>query len=213
MPHRHSTLGQFESYYIPVTWNLEAFPRTSPLSIRLDPNTAELVRGVVGTPDGNLPLEEVKSVWLRENMFGLFAPRRRADDMAVFSGPGAGGRISKLGRRSPRWILGQCAACALLDGIGNFSTTGRCCDWSVRAAESQSDGPFAELHDRRRGPSKRVHRQYALPPFVEAACLRLMENWGLVFGEVHMIRRPDGEQVFLASRANPEWLWLERATG
>jgi hypothetical protein len=57
------------------------------------------------------------------------------------------------------------------------------------------------------------YRPYELPPSAAAACLRLLHARGLVFGAVEMIRRPDGEHVFLSYDANPDWLWLERMTG
>jgi glutathione synthase/RimK-type ligase-like ATP-grasp enzyme len=279
-------------------WNLERFPRTCPLSIHLDPNTDELVRGIVGTLDCDLPLEGVKSVWLRRNMSGLFAPRDRPDDIAVFVSLELEAAFRSLADvlRCAFWVNPPHALYAMESGITQLQAavaaglpvphtlittdTGRARDfydavggrvvaksfWAqvplsstdrlaipasrvlpshlehidrvryspcifqeellheaevrvliigrqIFAAERQSDGSCSEQDDRRRDPSKTEYRQCALPASVEASCLRLLEAWGLVFGAVDMIRRPDGEHVFLAFSANTEWLWLERATG
>ena len=70
---------------VPVwRWNLQAFPRRSPLSIHLDPHAASGVGGVLRTADGDLSLDLVKSVWLRRTMSALFALEDQPDDIAIF---------------------------------------------------------------------------------------------------------------------------------
>ena len=54
---------------------------------------------------------------------------------------------------------------------------------------------------------------HTLPADVEAACLRILEHYGLAFGAFDMIRRPDGAYVFLELNANGQWLWIQELTG
>src|SRR4029077_18663535 len=65
-------------------WNLKTFPRGSSLSIHLDSGTDGAIGGVLKTADGALPLEDVKSVWLRRSMSALFDPQARPDDIDIF---------------------------------------------------------------------------------------------------------------------------------
>jgi glutathione synthase/RimK-type ligase-like ATP-grasp enzyme len=52
-----------------------------------------------------------------------------------------------------------------------------------------------------------------LPSDVEGACLALLAHYGLNFGCIDMIRRPDGSFVFLEVNANGQWLWIQELTG
>jgi glutathione synthase/RimK-type ligase-like ATP-grasp enzyme len=64
-----------------------------------------------------------------------------------------------------------------------------------------------------RDESARVsYRPTTLPPAVEAACWRLIDHWQLASAAIDMIRRPDGEYVFLEINAHNDWLWLQRIT-
>ena len=56
------------------------------------------------------------------------------------------------------------------------------------------------------------HRETTLPPSVERQLLTLVEELGLVFGCIDMIRKPDGQLVFLEINPNGQWLWLELVT-
>jgi glutathione synthase/RimK-type ligase-like ATP-grasp enzyme len=57
------------------------------------------------------------------------------------------------------------------------------------------------------------YRPTTLPPAVEMACWKLIDHWQLRSAAIDMIRRPDGEHVFLEINAHNDWLWLERITG
>jgi len=52
-----------------------------------------------------------------------------------------------------------------------------------------------------------------LPPQVDHFCTSLLAHYGLNFGEIDMIRTPQGEYVFLELNPNGQWLWLELKSG
>ena len=49
-----------------------------------------------------------------------------------------------------------------------------------------------------------------LPPDVEQSVLRLMKLFGLTYGSLDIIRRPDGKHVFLEVNSAGEWAWLQQ---
>lgn len=49
----------------------------------------------------------------------------------------------------------------------------------------------------------------SLPPDVAAKCLRFVKHYGLNFSAIDMIRRPDGEHVFIENNPNGQWLFVE----
>jgi glutathione synthase/RimK-type ligase-like ATP-grasp enzyme len=53
----------------------------------------------------------------------------------------------------------------------------------------------------------------ALPEPIAAAVLEVMRTYGLVYGSLDIIRRPDGEHVFLEINAAGEWAWLATVVG
>lgn len=80
----------------------------------------------------------------------------------------------------------------------------------------------AEIHSQLSPISKDDWRRYdlantpytaaQLPAAVEDACLRILEHYGLAFGAIDMIRRPDGTYVFLELNPNGQWLWIQELT-
>ena len=58
-----------------------------------------------------------------------------------------------------------------------------------------------------------VYQQHTLPQAVASACLSLLDSYGLSFGAIDLIRRPDGEYVFLEINANAQYLWVQDLTG
>jgi hypothetical protein len=60
------------------------------------------------------------------------------------------------------------------------------------------------------GPRLRVEPD-RLPPDVEQACRRLMENLGILFGCFDFIVTPEGEHVFLEVNPAGQFLWVEEA--
>jgi len=53
---------------------------------------------------------------------------------------------------------------------------------------------------------------YSLPREVQRKCLAVIKWYGLAFGAIDLIRRPDGEYVFLELNPNGQWLWVEELT-
>lgn len=56
------------------------------------------------------------------------------------------------------------------------------------------------------------HQVYQLPPDIEARCVSLVRELGLVFGCIDMIVTPSGEYIFLEINPNGQWLWIEHLT-
>jgi glutathione synthase/RimK-type ligase-like ATP-grasp enzyme len=81
----------------------------------------------------------------------------------------------------------------------------------------------AEIHSQRSPVSRDDYRRYdfantpyyphTLPAPIEGALLKMQEIYGLNFAAIDMIRRPDGEHVFLELNANAQFLWIQDLTG
>jgi glutathione synthase/RimK-type ligase-like ATP-grasp enzyme len=54
---------------------------------------------------------------------------------------------------------------------------------------------------------------YELPKSVEKKCVALMEQFGLLFGAIDLIRDKKGELWFLENNPNGQWAFIELATG
>lgn len=54
---------------------------------------------------------------------------------------------------------------------------------------------------------------YALPGEIKAQCLSIVRWYGLSFGAIDLIRKPNGDYVFLELNPNGQWLWVEELTG
>jgi glutathione synthase/RimK-type ligase-like ATP-grasp enzyme len=80
----------------------------------------------------------------------------------------------------------------------------------------------AEIHSQRSPVSKDDWRRYdlantpycaaQLPVEIETACRRILGHYGLSFGAIDMIRRPDGAYVFVELNPNGQWLWIQDLT-
>ncbi|WP_437575622.1 MvdD family ATP-grasp ribosomal peptide maturase [Sorangium sp. So ce887] len=74
--------------------------------------------------------------------------------------------------------------------------------------------PGAEVDWRRQGLELiDAWRKDALPPDVETAVLRLMDQLGLNYGALDILRTPDGRHIFLEVNPSGEFFWLERTPG
>jgi glutathione synthase/RimK-type ligase-like ATP-grasp enzyme len=81
----------------------------------------------------------------------------------------------------------------------------------------------AEIHSQSSSLSRDDYRRYdfantpyyphTLPHEVEAACLKILSDYGLAYAAIDMIRRPDGTYVFLEINANAQFLWIQDLTG
>jgi hypothetical protein len=82
----------------------------------------------------------------------------------------------------------------------------------VFSAAIQSQDSRRLQHDWRHyhdfGESK-YYSAYALPPKVEAMCVRMVEALGICFGALDLIVTPGDDYVFLEVNPNGEWYWTE----
>jgi glutathione synthase/RimK-type ligase-like ATP-grasp enzyme len=84
----------------------------------------------------------------------------------------------------------------------------------IFAAEIHSQQSVCSRDDYRRYDFANTHYgRCSLPAELESLCLRLLGHYGLVFGAIDMIRRPDGACVFLEINANAQFLWIQDLTG
>lgn len=54
---------------------------------------------------------------------------------------------------------------------------------------------------------------HALPPEVQARCVRLLQRLELSYGAIDLILTPDGRYVFLEINPSGQYLWIEKETG
>ncbi|WP_437990719.1 MvdD family ATP-grasp ribosomal peptide maturase [Sorangium sp. So ce145] len=81
------------------------------------------------------------------------------------------------------------------------------------SVDSQA-APGAEVDWRRQGLELiDAWRKDTLPPDVETGVLRLMDQLGLNYGAIDILRTPDGRHVFLEVNPSGEFFWLERNPG
>lgn len=86
-------------------------------------------------------------------------------------------------------------------------------DRTFAAAIHSQDAAHAK-HDWRKYDRNRVpYRAHQLPDQVAAACVAITRRLGLRYGAVDLIRRPDGEHVFLEINPAGEYHWVEVETG
>lgn len=57
------------------------------------------------------------------------------------------------------------------------------------------------------------HTVITLPVDVEHSCLRLVNELGLEFGAIDLIKTHDGDYIFLEINGNGQWAWIEQLTG
>jgi hypothetical protein len=85
---------------------------------------------------------------------------------------------------------------------------------NIFAAEIHSQSsPLSKDDYRRFDLAHTPYKPHELPKSLETTCLRLMDRYGLSFGAIDFIRRPDGEYVFLEINANAQFLWVQDLTG
>jgi hypothetical protein len=84
----------------------------------------------------------------------------------------------------------------------------------VFAAEIHSQHTHHTRYDwRRYDLSETPIFPHALPPEVQAQCVRLVERLELSYGAIDMILTPDGRYVFLEINPNGQYLWIEMEAG
>jgi glutathione synthase/RimK-type ligase-like ATP-grasp enzyme len=80
----------------------------------------------------------------------------------------------------------------------------------IFAAEITSE---AECIDWRDEDAEVRFRPTMLPSGLEATCGELLRQCDLTSAAIDLIRRPDGEYVFLEINAHHDWLWIQKITG
>ena len=84
----------------------------------------------------------------------------------------------------------------------------------VFAAEIHSQVNEEAKYDWRTvSPRKIPHFVHKLPDEIETACVALTTMLGLNFSAIDLIKKPDGEYIFLEINSNGQWLWIEDITG
>ncbi len=78
--------------------------------------------------------------------------------------------------------------------------------------DSQSS-PWSAVDWRRYDLANTPYASYELPGGIEELCLRLTQTLGLEFGAIDLIRKPDGEYVFLEINGSGQFLWAEERSG
>lgn len=78
----------------------------------------------------------------------------------------------------------------------------------VAEIDSQGD-PAAAVDWRRTENPNLPHRRATLPEGVENSIRRLLNNLGLVFGALDLVRTPDDRYVFLEVNPNGQWVWMD----
>jgi hypothetical protein len=85
----------------------------------------------------------------------------------------------------------------------------------VFAAEihSQANASGGEIDWRRGSVSTMEYRVHELPDRERDQCLALVRAFGLQYGAIDMVKRPDGRYVFLEINPNGQYGWIEDKTG
>jgi glutathione synthase/RimK-type ligase-like ATP-grasp enzyme len=78
----------------------------------------------------------------------------------------------------------------------------------VIAARVDSQESSSAAVDWRADPDLAWH-PYTLPPDVEQAVIDVVDDLGLLFGAVDLIRRPDGGYTFLEVNPSGQWAWFD----
>jgi len=82
---------------------------------------------------------------------------------------------------------------------------------AIRIDSQRSE--VSQLDWRRYDIGNTPYLPYHLPADIETKCLKLARILGLEFGAIDLIRRPDGEYVFLEINGNGQFLWAEELSG
>lgn len=85
----------------------------------------------------------------------------------------------------------------------------------IFSCEIDSQASKESRHDWRR--SSKIfsvpHKIINLPFSLEKKCIRLVEELGLLFGAIDIIKTPEDQYIFLEVNPNGQWLWIEQLTG
>lgn len=71
----------------------------------------------------------------------------------------------------------------------------------------------AKIDWRQVDPFTVPHKPISLPESLKSLLRRFLDQYGLCFGAIDLIRTPEGDYVFLENNPNGQWYWLEVLTG
>lgn len=96
-------------------------------------------------------------------------------------------------------------------------------DYEIRVTVI-GDNVFAAKLDSQKEPSAKIDWReailsnkvpvfpYTLPPVLEKQCREVVKKFNLAFGAIDLIRKPNGDYIFLEINPNGQWLWVEDFT-
>jgi hypothetical protein len=73
--------------------------------------------------------------------------------------------------------------------------------------------PEGEVDWRRAPPGQLPYAAHELPAEIADGCVRLVQQYGLMFGAIDLALRPDGGYTFFELNPNGQWAWIEQRTG
>lgn len=83
----------------------------------------------------------------------------------------------------------------------------------IFAAEIHSQNSERTKDDWRRYDIENTpHLAHTLPKKIEQKCFHLINHYGLNFGCIDLIQKPDNEYIFLEINPNGQWGWIEELT-
>lgn len=82
---------------------------------------------------------------------------------------------------------------------------------AIRIDSQQSE--ISELDWRRYDIENTPYLPESLPADIEMKCLKLAKRLGIEFGALDLIRKPNGDYVFLEINGNGQFLWAEELSG
>ena len=84
----------------------------------------------------------------------------------------------------------------------------------ARPARIDSQASTRSRHDwRHYDLDATAYSAHHLPADVEAACLRLLDYFGLRYGAIDLVLTPEGEYVFLELNPVGQWAFIQDLTG
>lgn len=86
-------------------------------------------------------------------------------------------------------------------------------DMAIGIAIHSQESKVSKLDWRRYDFDDVKYEKVDLPDDVEDFCIRLINHYGLSFGQIDIIVTPEGDYVFLELNPNGQWLWLEKQSG
>ncbi len=85
---------------------------------------------------------------------------------------------------------------------------------TVFACEIDSQSSLKTIHDwRKESPFNIPHTLVELPQEINNSLLIFIQESGLSFGAIDMIKSRDGDYFFLENNPNGQWYWIEMITG